>query len=101
MEKVLVKMKGIEKIKAAKKIMEVSNTIVKIAREMYENRLDVETYLDPLYNSICAFKRMQNKYEFDAHSALSHEFDDELDFASECLLFGKYVNEEKEDTENA
>lgn len=101
MEKVLVKMKGIEKIKAAKKIMEVSNEIVKITREMYENRLDVETYLDPLYNSICAFKRMQNKYDFYAHPALSHEFDDEFEFASECLLIGKYVNEEKEGTENA
>lgn len=95
------KMTGTEKIKTAKKIMEVSNAIVRIAREMYENRLDVETYLDPLYNNIRAFKRMQKKYEFDAHAALSHEFDYAFEFASECLLLGKYVNEEKEGTENA
>lgn len=101
MAKVIEKMNGVEKINAAKKIMEVSNAIVRIVREMYDNRLDVELYVDELYEKLIAFKRMQNKYNFDVHSALSHEFIDEFDFAVECTLSGKYVNKESEEVENA
>ena len=101
MEKTLAKMTGTEKIKTAKKIMEVSNAIVRIAREMYDNRLDVELYVDELYEKITAFKRLQNKYNFDVHSALSHEFIDEFDFVVECALSGKFVNKESEEDENA
>lgn len=101
MEKVWVKMTGTEKFKAAKKIMAVTNKIVYIVEDIYNRPEASLEKLYEIYDAVTELKRLMNKYDFDVHSALSHEFIDEFDFVVECTLSGKFVNKESEEDENA
>lgn len=101
MEKVWVKMTGTEKFKAAKKIMAVTNKIVHIVEDIYNWPEATLEKLYEIYDAVTELKRLMKKYDFDVHSALSHEFIDEFDFVVECTLSGKFVNKESEEDENA
>lgn len=104
MEKVLVKMTGTEKFKAAKKIMAVTNKIVHIVEDIYNGPEASLEKLYEIYDAVTELKRLMKKYKFDVNTAVSMNFDDEIEFITECGLNGKFDtidSEESEVTENA
>lgn len=104
MEKVLVKMTGTEKFKAAKKIMAVTNKIVYIVEDIYNGPEASLEKLYEIYDAVTELKRLMKKYKFDVDTAVSMNFDDEIEFITECGLNGKFdtiASEESEVTENA
>ena len=104
MEKVLVKMSGKERFNAAKKIMAVTNKIVHIVEDIYNGPEATLAKLYEIYDAATELKRLMKKYKFDADTAVSMNFDDEIEFITECGLNGKFdalVTDESEENENA